>query len=102
MTEPQQTNPQQVTFSYQELAELLIKHRGIHEGLWGIYAEFTLGATLAIGPPPSETIVPAALVPIQSLGIQRYEEEVDGLTVDAAIVNPASGAGSQTGKGDTS
>jgi hypothetical protein len=33
--------------------------------------------------------IPAAIVPLQRLGIQRFDEEVKGLTVDAAEVNPA-------------
>ena len=34
-------------------------------------------------------MVPTAIVPIQRVGIQRFDVEVEGLTVDAAEVNPA-------------
>lgn len=78
----------QITFSYQELAEVLIKQQDIHEGLWGIYVEFNIMATNVNG--PEGNVVPAAIVPVQRLGIQRFDVEVENLTVDAAQVNPAS------------
>ena len=31
-------------FDYKEVAEALIKQQGIHEGLWGVYMEFGIGA----------------------------------------------------------
>ncbi len=40
-------------------------------------------------PAPDADVIPAAIVPLQRLGIQRFNEEVKGLTVDAAEVNPA-------------
>jgi len=77
--------PQIFPFTYQELAEILIKHEGIHEGLWGIYVEFGIGAT-NIGQGPND-ILPAAVVPIVKLGLQRFTEP-NNLTADAAKVNP--------------
>jgi hypothetical protein len=81
--------PRQITFSYQEVAELLVRHQDIHEGLWGVYFELGLGAA-NINPAPDANAVPTALVPLQRMGIQKFDEEVKGLTVDAAAVNPAS------------
>ena len=78
--------PQIYPFTHQELAEILIKHKNIHEGLWGIYVEFGIGAT-NIGQGPND-MLPAAIVPIVKLGLQRFPEP-NNLTVDAAIVNPA-------------
>jgi hypothetical protein len=77
--------PQIIPFTYQELAEILIKHQDIHEGLWGIYVEFGIGAT-NIGQAPDE-LLPAAVVPIVKLGLQRFTEP-NNLTADAAKVNP--------------
>ncbi len=85
--------PRQITFSYRELAEILVKQQGIHEGLWGVYAEFAIAATYAEGPPGTESPLPAAVVPLQRVGIQRFDQELTGLTVDAAVVNPAPKAG---------
>lgn len=79
----------QFTFSYQELAEILVKKQDIHEGLWGVYAEFAIGAA-NMNTAPGADAVPTAIVPLQRFGIQRFDEEVKGLTVDAAEVNPAS------------
>ena len=78
----------QIVFSYQEIAEALIKQQGIHEGLWGIYAEFGIAAA-NVNNAPGAGLVPAAIVPLARMGIQKYEEEAPGLTVDAAVVNPA-------------
>jgi len=78
----------QVSFSHQEIAEILIKHQNIYEGLWGVYIEFGLAATNI--PNPDGDFVPASVVPLQRIGLQRFDEEVQGLTVDAAKANPSS------------
>jgi hypothetical protein len=78
----------QIIFSYQELAEALVKQQDIREGLWGLYVEFNITAANITG--PEGIFIPAAIVPVQRLGIQRFDAEVEGLTVDAAVVNPAS------------
>ncbi len=81
----------QIVFSYQEVAEILVKQQGIHEGLWGVY--FELGITGAnVNSAPGGDLVPAAIVPLARMGLQRFDEEAPGLTVDAAVVNPASSA----------
>ena len=74
------------TFNYKEIAEILIKKLDIHEGLWGIFIEFGLGAgMIPVG--PSQDITPAAIIPVQKVGIQRFDTP-NSLTVDAAEVNP--------------
>jgi hypothetical protein len=74
----------QITFSYREVAEALLKKQGIHEGVWGIYIRFGIkGANIGeLG----EDLTPAAIVPILEIGIQRFETE-NNLTVDATQVN---------------
>ncbi len=75
----------QITFEYKELTEILLKQQDIHEGLWGIFLKFGIrGAN--IGPSPAE-ILPAAIVPVLEIGIQRFDKP-SRLTVDAAVVNP--------------
>ena len=77
----------QITFSYKELAEVLVKKEGIHEGLWGIWVEFGVkGANIGSDPERGD-LLPAAIIPIVKIGIQRFKEESQ-LTVDAAKVNP--------------
>lgn len=76
----------QISYSFKELAELLIKDSDIHDGLWGIYMEFGLGAgNIQIS--PSGDVSPSAFVPVVKIGIQKFKEE-NNLTVDAAKVNP--------------
>ena len=72
-------------FSFKELAEALVKQQGIHEGIWGVYIQFGITAT-NIGENPKD-IIPAAVVPVLKIGIQKFPEE-NNLTVDAAQVNP--------------
>jgi hypothetical protein len=76
----------QITYSYQELASALIKDSDIHEGLWGVYLEFGLSAFNVPTSSPNE-IIPAAIVPVTKIGIQKFDKE-NNLTVDAAKVNP--------------
>ncbi|MCA1728229.1 MAG: hypothetical protein LC751_02095 [Actinobacteria bacterium] len=78
----------QIFFSYREVAEALVKQEGIHEGWWGVYLEFGLTAA-NINAAPDADVTPAAIIPIQRIGLQRFEE-ANNLTVDAAEVNPAS------------
>jgi hypothetical protein len=74
-------------FDYKEIAEILIKAQGIHEGLWGIYIEFGFGAANIQAGPSQDMVLPAAIIPVKSIGIQRFDEP-NSLTVDAAEVNP--------------
>jgi hypothetical protein len=74
-------------FNYVELAKMMVKELDLHEGLWGIYVEFTLGAANVPTSPDNKTIAPAAIAAIKSLGIQRFDAP-NNLTVDAAEVNP--------------
>ena len=76
----------QIAFSHREVAEALIRFNDLHEGLWGIYIEFGLGAA-DVGLEPGGDIFPTALVPVKKIGLQRFEEP-SNLTVDAAEVNP--------------
>jgi hypothetical protein len=67
-------------FELKELAEVLVKAQDIHEGFWGIYVEFGLGA--ANVPTGPGQITPAAISFVQKIGIQRFTE-ANSLTVDA-------------------
>ncbi len=75
-----------LTFSHREVAEALVKKENLHEGIWGLYVEF--GITAAnIGTDPEGSFLPAAIVPVQKIGLQRFKEE-SSLAVDASKVNP--------------
>ena len=77
----------QYTFSHRELVEILVKQQGLHEGIWGLYVRFGLGAS-NVGESPTQ-IHPAAVVPIIELGLQKFDKETS-ISVDAAKVNPKS------------
>ena len=76
----------QIIFSHKEVVAALIKQQGIHEGIWGLWVKFGIqGANLGPGP---TNLMPAAIVPLLEIGLQKFEE-VTNLSVDAAEVNPA-------------
>jgi len=75
----------QIVFSHKEVVELMLKQQGIHEGIWGLFVKFSLGAS-NVGPTQSE-VLPAAIVAVTEIGLQRFEQETN-ISVDAAKVNP--------------
>jgi hypothetical protein len=74
-------------FSHKELAELLIQKQDIHEGHWGIFIEFALAAANVSSGPDDPALLPAAIIPVKRIGIQKFDQP-SPLTVDAAICNP--------------
>ena len=76
----------QLIFSFPEIVTALIKAHGIHEGIWGLFVNFGIGAQ-NIGPTDNE-LRPTALIPILQMGLLKFEKETN-LSVDAAKVNPA-------------
>lgn len=78
----------QYLFAHKELVELMIKKAGIHEGKWVLLVNF--GFTAINGGPSPDQMVPAAVVGVQSIGIQKAAlDSPSGLVVDAGEVNPA-------------
>jgi len=76
------------TLTLTEIAELIIKKLDIHEGLWGAYLEFGIGATnVPTSQEPPTQIFPAIVGVVNKFGIQRFDSP-NSLTVDAAKVNP--------------
>jgi len=75
----------QISFSYKEIAEVLIKKQGIHKGIWGLFIKFGIAAS-NVGP-TDEDLKPAAIIPVLEIGLQKMEK-VTSISVDAAIVNP--------------
>src|SRR5215510_10499713 len=88
--------PTQYVFDFKEITTLLVKQANVHEGLWGIFIRFGLGATNinTSEAPGEEVLVPAAISTIREIGIQRFEKP-NNLTVDAAVVNPATAKASE-------
>jgi len=82
----------QYLFDYTEILEDLIRKQGIHEGKWRLIFELGFTATsVNTQESPDDSNValrPAGIVLIQKVGISRTEEELNNLTLDAAVVNP--------------
>lgn len=75
-----------ITLSHKELVEVLIKHQRLHEGIWQLYIEFGISAVnMLFG---DDQASPAAVVPINKIGLHRAEKETP-LGLDASKVNPA-------------
>ena len=77
----------QVMFSHKEVVEALIKYHGLHEGIWSLLLQFGIQG-INVGAGGADNLVPAAVVPVIALGLQKTNQ-VNSLSVDAAEVNPA-------------
>lgn len=75
----------QITYKHRDLVELLVKAQGLHDGIWGLFVRFGLGAS-NIGL-TEEEVQPAAIIPVIEIGLQKMEKE-SNIAVDAAKVNP--------------
>jgi hypothetical protein len=81
--------PTQFSFTLEEVTQALIKHQGLHEGLWTLSIEFGLGSGI-VGPTPTEG-KPSAIVAVNRLQLVRpldMQGEQLPFTQDASKVNP--------------
>lgn len=79
----------QYMFTHKELVELMIKKADVREGKWMLSITFGFGAIN--GGPTPEQAMPTGVVGVQSVGIHKAQSDSpEALTVDAAVVNPAS------------
>ena len=87
MVVPQPVAPESeiTVISHRKVVEALVKYQGLHEGIWGLFVRFGLGAS-NVGE-NDEHMLPAAIVPVVELGLQRFSKETS-ISVDAAKVNP--------------
>lgn len=78
----------QFEVSMEDIATALVRHLGIHEGLWTVGANFHFTAkNLGIGT-DGKQMRPGFLGLIKNINLVRVTEAVPGLSVDAAQVNP--------------
>jgi hypothetical protein len=77
-----------ITFTHAEIVSLMLRERGIHEGLWQLHVEFGLAAGNA--GPDAEHLAPAGILALLKLGLNKVPDETPrtNLIVDAAVVNP--------------
>jgi hypothetical protein len=78
----------QYNFEFKEAAAALIKHQGLHEGLWMVGFEISLGAG-NFGPTPADA-KPGAFMQISRMQLirQAADAESNPNVVDAAKINP--------------
>jgi hypothetical protein len=84
------------SFDLKEVVTALIKHQGIHDGVWILAIEFNFGAAL-VGP-TKEGARPSAFVQVNKLQLARQTEisEEQSPGVNAAEVNPTTPAAPPT------
>jgi hypothetical protein len=68
-----------------ELAEVLVKHYGLHEGSYDLLVELQVGLG-GVGPDPLN-LSPGAMIGVHRIGLQPAQAQ-GPTTVDAALVNP--------------
>jgi hypothetical protein len=85
MSTEQLKNEQKISFSLRELTEIIIKHKGLHEGLYNMSIGFNIGFG-AVGQ-TQESMFPGAMIGISKIGIVQVDKK-NIHTVDAAEVNP--------------
>lgn len=68
-----------------ELAELLVRQYGLHEGHYELLVEFMIGSG-NMGPNP-ESVAPTAFVSFSKVGLTKVPAPTP-MSVDAAAVNP--------------
>jgi hypothetical protein len=74
-----------ISLSIRELAEVIVKHQDLHEGIYDLAFEFQI-AVGAVGPQP-DMVVPGAMIGVSRIGLLKAEQ-LGPHTVDAAAVNP--------------
>jgi hypothetical protein len=79
--------------SPKELTKALIKHHGIHEGIWGLAIEFQLAAAKTAS--DKDEIMPAAMVSVHRIGISKADK-LNDMAVDAATVNRPARSGKRS------
>lgn len=83
--EPMAT-PMNPPIPLKELAAILIRHYGFHEGFYEVGVQFNI-AIGTVGPDPTQ-VAPGAVVTVGGIGLSKCPES-SPLGVDAALVNPA-------------
>jgi hypothetical protein len=78
--------PVEPLLTIKDLAALLVKHYGLHEGIFDLMIEYQFGAG-AVGP-DKEHILPGVMIGIARIGLARATQ-LNPLTIDASAVNPS-------------
>ena len=79
--------------STHDLAVLLVRHNGLHEGLYDLVVNFSISVG-TFGLDPLTTPLPGVMTSMGGVGLNRVTKR-NPQTVDAAEVNPAPGEGAR-------
>jgi hypothetical protein len=93
-TQAQRPDPVESPLSLQEVAELLIKHYALTDGLYDLLVEYQIG-TGAVGP-DKDNLVPGAMIGVSRLGLVPATKPGPN-TINASLVNPAKKPRKKTG-----
>lgn len=85
-TQAQRPDPIESPLSLREIAELLVKHYALTDGLYDLLVEYHIG-TGAVGP-DKENLVPGAMIGVSRLGLVPSTKSGPN-TIDASLANPA-------------
>lgn len=80
------TNDAMKIYELRELAALMVKDQGLHDGLYELSIEIQV-AVGVVGP-DKDSVLPGALIGFKSAGLRKVEKS-NRLSVNAAEVNPA-------------
>lgn len=75
-------------FDYKELLTAIIKHKHIHEGIWTLVVYFDFQAVNVTV--EKRGLMPSGVTGVKGFAIMRGKQQVDELSIDAALVNPRS------------
>lgn len=85
-TAPTNPEPVEMQLGLSALGAVLVKHFGLHEGLYNLAVELQIAAG-AVGPDAGPKL-PGAIIGISSIGLTPTATP-GPLTIDAKLVNPA-------------
>jgi hypothetical protein len=85
--QPVSSVAQTIVTSHKQVVEALVKLHNLHDGIWGLFIRFGIGAANA--GENEQQLLPAAIVPVVEIGLQKFDRETN-ISVDAAKVNPRS------------
>lgn len=77
---------EQRKFDHQQLLKAMIISEGLHDGIWMLGFEFSLGGANMLDEKTNQA-TPAAIVGIQCAVLTRVKE-LSPLAIDASVVNP--------------
>lgn len=82
-----QANEAIASYDLRQIAELLVKQNGLHDGMYDVAIEFQMAVgPVAIGAPGTSAL-PGAIVAVNRIGLVKTDVQ-GAWTVNAADVNP--------------